>query len=184
MRLCIALLLPLLLVLVLPGCPPPPEIEQGVATDKMPDGRPMPDSEPAQTADDQQAGPPSDEAAEAAETGEINWLTSLDEGLAQAKKEKKLVFVDFYADWCGPCKMLTNSTFTDEKVIKKLQAFVTVKIDTDENQALAIQYKVEGIPLLAVMGEDGKVIMQNTGFIEAAEMLEFLDKATAKAKAD
>jgi len=72
----------------------------------------------------------------------------------------KPVLVDFYADWCGPCKMVSP-------VIQKLAAenkdrFLTVKINTDKKQALAQQWQITGIPTIMLFHQ-GKVLMRLTG---------------------
>ena len=82
---------------------------------------------------------------------------------------KGTVLVDFYADWCGPCKMLSPvleeiSNETDIKICK-----VTV----DENQALAIEYKVMSIPTLIVFKE-GKKELVSVGLKSKEEILEMI----------
>src|SRR5262249_44807650 len=73
-------------------------------------------------------------------TGEPNKETafralSLDRAVEAAKKENKIVLIDFYADWCQPCKMLDGLTFSDEKVKQFLKdKAVAIKINTEEDR--------------------------------------------------
>lgn len=58
---------------------------------------------------------------------------SFEEAIEKAKKENKLVFVDVYAEWCGPCKMLDRDVFPDKDLGKKLnKSFISIKVDGDE----------------------------------------------------
>ena len=82
---------------------------------------------------------------------------------------KGTVLVDFYADWCGPCKMLSPvleeiSNETDIKICK---------VNADENQALAIEYKVMSIPTLIVFKE-GKKELVSVGLKSKEEILEMI----------
>lgn len=82
---------------------------------------------------------------------------------------KGTVLVDFYADWCGPCKMLSPvleeiSNETDIKICK---------VNVDENQALAIEYKVMSIPTLIVFKE-GKKELVSVGLKSKEEILEMI----------
>ncbi|WP_416839152.1 thioredoxin [Haloferax sp. DFSO52] len=80
------------------------------------------------------------------------------EELADAISTYDVVLADFYADWCGPCKML-------EPTIEKLAAdtdATMVKVDVDANQQLAAQYHVRGVPTM-VLFADGEVAEQIVG---------------------
>ena len=82
---------------------------------------------------------------------------------------KGTVLVDFYAYWCGPCKMLSPvleeiSNETDIKICK---------VNVDENQALAIEYKVMSIPTLIVFKE-GKKELVSVGLKSKEEILEMI----------
>lgn len=82
------------------------------------------------------------------------------------------VLVDFYADWCGPCKMV--SPIVDE--IAEEQAAISVcKINVDESAALAKQYKVMSIPTLIVF-RDGKESARMIGYKPKDEILAVLAK--------
>lgn len=72
-----------------------------------------------------------------------------------------LVFVDFFASWCGPCKMLAPSV--DKLAAEHLEAKV-VKVDVDQENALAMQYGVQSIPTLIVF-KNGQPVNRQMGFV-------------------
>lgn len=80
-----------------------------------------------------------------------------------------VTIVDFYADWCGPCKMLGM-------VLEEIQTQVNiVKVNTDTYSDLANQYKVMSIPHL-VFFKDGKEITETTGFMDKSSLLEKIEE--------
>lgn len=91
--------------------------------------------------------------------------------LARAKTEKKLIFVDVYAVWCGPCKMLDQQVFTDKQVAATYNAFfINYKVDAErgEGMTLARQYNVKAYPTALFIDGDGQLIDNWTGFIPPA----------------
>jgi len=80
------------------------------------------------------------------------------------------VLVDFWAVWCGPCKMLSPIV---EEVANEADGFKVCSIDVDENQDLAMQYKVTAIPTLLVF-KNGEVANRSMGFIQKAQVLALL----------
>ena len=82
----------------------------------------------------------------------------------------KPVLVDFYADWCGPCRMLAPSL---EEIAQEHPEYVIAKINVDENPELANQYGVMSIPALFVL-EDGKIINQSLGVKPKQQILAML----------
>ena len=81
-------------------------------------------------------------------------------------KSDKTVLVDFYADWCGPCKML--SPIVDE-VAKEMSEIKVVKVNVDEAQDLAMNYQVMYIPTLVVI-KNGKEAKRSVGLIDKSEI--------------
>ncbi|MGI6461695.1 MAG: thioredoxin domain-containing protein [Candidatus Hydrogenedentales bacterium] len=107
----------------------------------------------------------------------IPWLTSLDAAKEQAAAQNKLIFMDVYAEWCGPCKMLASETFTAPEVIKALEAYVPLKIDSDKQPEIASQYGVRGLPTLFLLTAQGTKIYEQSGFMPPAGFLDFLKTA-------
>lgn len=81
------------------------------------------------------------------------------------------VLVDFYADWCGPCKMM--SPIIDD-IAKSLQGKVKVgKVNVDENQALSMEYNIMSIPTIIIF-KNGKAYKKFIGVVDKEEILENL----------
>ena len=83
----------------------------------------------------------------------------------------KTVLLDFYADWCGPCRMV--SPFVDE-IARERQDIIVGKINVDEESELAGQFGVFSIPTLVVI-KNGKVVNQSSGARPKAQILEMLE---------
>ena len=72
------------------------------------------------------------------------------------KEIKDLTIIDFYADWCGPCKMLG-------KVLEELEDIDIIKVNVDEEEELAKEYKVMSIPNIYFI-KDGEIVEHIVGF--------------------
>jgi thioredoxin len=84
------------------------------------------------------------------------------------------VLVDFWADWCGPCKVLTPVL---EQAVEGRTDVVLAKVDTDANPELAQRYDVRGIPNVKAF-RNGQVVDEFVGALPAAAVEEFLDRLT------
>lgn len=83
----------------------------------------------------------------------------------------KTVLVDFWASWCGPCKMIGPIV---EEVSEEVTDAKICKVNVDEQPDLASRFKVMSIPTLIVF-KDGKEVKKSTGLISKSEILELLN---------
>src|SRR5207237_1021162 len=90
------------------------------------------------------------------ETTSPKGISLLDEAVERAQNEGKLLVLDFYAEWCVPCKRLERETFADAKVAALLQRYVLLKLDTDQHPELGTKFGVVGLPDVRLFGSDGK----------------------------
>lgn len=79
----------------------------------------------------------------------------------------KLVLIDFFATWCGPCKML--SPIISEIANEYSNSIKVCKVNVDENQDLALKYNIMSIPTLLFL-KDGKIIKNSIGFCSKSEL--------------
>ena len=96
--------------------------------------------------------------------------------LAKAKKEKKLVFVDAYAVWCGPCKLMDKNIFPLEKVGSFYnQNFINAKIDMEKGEGipLAKKYGVTAFPTYLFINGDGEEVHRTIGYVKEDEFITF-----------
>lgn len=106
------------------------------------------------------------------------------EALEKAKSEQKLIFVDAYASWCGPCKRMASNVFPQEKVGEYFNAnFVNLKIDMEksENAEFAGKYPVSAYPTLMFIDSTGKLVQKSVGAKDADQLLEFAQKVQGRA---
>ena len=86
--------------------------------------------------------------------------------------QNKPVLVDFFAEWCGPCKMMSpilkevKSTLGDKVSI--------IKIDVDKNQPLAAKYQVRGVPTL-ILYKSGKQVWRQSGAVQKNELVSIIN---------
>ena len=106
------------------------------------------------------------------------------EAKEKAKTEEKLIFVDAFASWCGPCKRMASSVFPQEKVGSFFNAnFINLKIDMEkpENAEFAGKYPVSAYPTLMFLDGSGKMVQKAVGAKDAEQLLELAQKVLGRA---
>lgn len=91
--------------------------------------------------------------------GAVNWRTHLDSAKVEAAQSGKLLLLHFYTPNCGPCRMLDQNVFSQPQVGEAIERnFVPVKINADENPAVAAAYRIERVPSEIVLNNQGNVV--------------------------
>ena len=109
-----------------------------------------------------------------------NTLTTV---LDQAVSEDKLVFIDFYATWCGPCRKLDRTVFGDARVASYMNDnFVNYKVDIEKDNGpiLAAMYGVTSLPAMIVLNEKGDVVSRKQGMTSPEYFMQFVERANAQ----
>lgn len=102
------------------------------------------------------------------------------ETLAKAKEEQKLIFVDAYTTWCGPCKRMAKNVFTQESVGKVFnERFINSKMDmeAEKNMDFVIKYPVSAYPTLMFINGEGEVVLKKVGGQQVDGLLSMANEA-------
>ena len=109
---------------------------------------------------------------------------SWEEALAESEKTEKLIFVDAYATWCGPCKKMAKNTFTDETVGDYFNNnFIALKIDMEQpmGREFGQKYPVSAYPTLFFIDSKGETVKKTTGYKDVNKLLSLGEAASGSA---
>ena len=113
------------------------------------------------------------------DSNSVGWKPFTDDALAEISGRG--VVIDFYADWCIPCKELDALTFSDPEVIKLSEEFETYKADmtkslSPEVEKIRERFKIVGVPTVLILNSSGKEVQRITGFVNASEYYKILSE--------
>jgi len=115
-----------------------------------------------------------------AEQKSLDWQYYSDSAYEKALQNNEKMIIDFYADWCIPCKELDALTFSDEKVISGSKDFISMKVDmtktmSEETEIIRQKFAIRGMPTVIIIDSNGDEIERLTGFVNAEEFLKIID---------
>lgn len=116
-------------------------------------------------------------------TGIIFTATSWSDALEKVKAAHKYIFVDAYASWCGPCKILKATTFKNKEVAAFFnENFINLSIDMEKGEGvdLSAKWAIQAYPTLIVFDADGRPVLETMGLLKPKDLMKFGKQALAK----
>ncbi|MCB0731694.1 MAG: protein-disulfide reductase DsbD [Ignavibacteriae bacterium] len=110
----------------------------------------------------------------------LDWQYYTEDNYKSALDNNEKMIIDFYADWCIPCKELDALTFSNEKVIAASKSFTSMKVDmtktlSDETEIIRKKFDIKGMPTVLIIDSKGNEVERITGFVNADEFLKIIE---------
>lgn len=113
-------------------------------------------------------------------TGKVNFIVNgQGHHIDSARQIQSCVLLDFYTNWCAPCKLMDNETFKDPKVASVLNKnFVAIKLNAEKGEGITLTetYHVKAYPTLIFINKQGKEVLRHEGFMASPNLLRYLNK--------
>ena len=108
---------------------------------------------------------------------EIAWEESFESAMQKARTQNKPVLIDFYADWCAPCKLMDQRVYPDRQVIAQSQNWITVKVNGEKRPDVMQAYGVSGFPTLVFAHGNGQPIKIVSAYQDAPQLVQTMQDA-------
>jgi thioredoxin-like negative regulator of GroEL len=108
--------------------------------------------------------------------GSIEWHTTLASGMAAARASNTPMLLDFWADWCAPCKVMEQDVYPNADVVRLMAKVTPVKINYDKEGGLVRKYAIDGVPTLMVTDASGNELFRYTGMLDAPTFVQLLQE--------
>lgn len=107
---------------------------------------------------------------------QLMWFRDYSSAQSYALEENKLILIDFWAIWCGPCKSMDSHLWNTEEFTQISKNLVLLKVDIDQDIVMKSRYNVKSIPQVLVVTVTGEVLLEKTGFSNATSYLNMLSE--------
>ena len=108
---------------------------------------------------------------------EIQWEDSFENAMQQARAQNKPILIDFYADWCGPCKMMDERTYPDRQVIAQSQNWITVKVNGEKRPDVMQAYGLNAYPTIVFAHGNGQPVKIVSAYMDAPQLVQSMQEA-------
>ncbi|MCM8543352.1 MAG: thioredoxin domain-containing protein [Lentisphaeraceae bacterium] len=103
-----------------------------------------------------------------------SWSKDPEKAFKDAEKNSSPLIIDFYAEWCAPCKKMDQTTLQDESVLKELKNYTLLKVDAEKFRDISLKYEVSAYPTFILLNKHLEVVSVSSGFQNAETFSKWL----------